>query len=141
MQQALDRGEAWLFENLPRLRRADPVAIYNVWGHGYAIQALVHMHRRHAGQSDKQQQILDLLRTQYDYLERYESVDGGWGYYDFRIGSRKPATDSTSFLSAAVLVAFHAAQGDRCAAAGEAGPAGHGLDPPTTETGLQLPVR
>ena len=110
VQQALDRGETWLFENLPHLRRADPVAIYNVWGHGYAIQALVHMHHRHAGQSEKQQQILDLLRTQYDYLERYESVDGGWGYYDFRIGSRKPATDSTSFLSAAVLVAFHAAR-------------------------------
>ena len=23
-------------------------------------------------------------KTQYDYLDRYESVDGGWGYYDFR---------------------------------------------------------
>ncbi len=111
VQQAIDRGENWLLENLPHLRRADPVAIYNVWGHGYAIQALVHMHQRHAGQAEKQTQIVDLLRTQYDYLERYESVDGGWGYYDFRVGSRKPATDSTSFLSAAVLIAFHAAQG------------------------------
>jgi hypothetical protein len=107
---AIDRGEQWLFENLPILRRADETAIYNVWGHGYAIHALVHMYRRHAGEPEKQQQILALLKTQYDYLERYESVDGGWGYYDFRIGSRKPATDSTSFLSAAVLVVFHDAR-------------------------------
>jgi hypothetical protein len=104
---AIDRAEQWLFENLPHLRRADPVAIYNVWGHGYAIHALVRMYHRHAGQPEKQQQIVELLKTQYDYLDRYESVDGGWGYYDFRVGSQKPATDSTSFLSAAVLVAFH----------------------------------
>jgi hypothetical protein len=110
VHQALDRGEQWLFDNLPILRRADEVAIYNVWGHGYAIHALVRMHRRHADQPEKQQQILELLRTQYDYLNRYESVDGGWGYYDFRVGSQKPATDSTSFLSAAVLVAFYEAQ-------------------------------
>ena len=92
---AIDRGEQWLFENLPILRRADAVALYNVWGHGYAIHALVRMYRRHTGQPEKQQQILELLQTQYDYLDRYESVDGGWGYYDFRVGSQKPATDST----------------------------------------------
>ena len=39
-----------------------------------------------------------------------ESVDGGWGYYDFRVGSKRPASDSTSFVTATVLVAFHEAQ-------------------------------
>jgi hypothetical protein len=106
---SIERAEAWMFEHLPRLRRADPTAIYNVWGHGYAIQALVRMYQRHAGDAAKQHEILELLLTQYDYLDRYESVDGGWGYYDFRVGARKPATDSTSFVSAAVLVAFHEA--------------------------------
>ena len=109
--QSIDRGEAWLMENLPKLRRADPVAIYNVWGHGYAVLALVRMHQRHADDPARQKEIIDLLETQYDYLDRYESVDGGWGYYDFRVGSKKPATDSTSFLSAAVLIAFHEARG------------------------------
>ena len=99
-----------MFEHLPSLRRADAVAIYNVWGHGYAIQALVRMYRRHAGDAAKQRKILELLLTQYDYLDRYESVDGGWGYYDLRVGARKPATDSMSFVSAAVLVAFHEAR-------------------------------
>src|SRR5262249_49256845 len=42
---------------------------------------------------------------------RYESVDKGWGYYDFRVGSKRPATDSTPFMTAAVLVALHEAQG------------------------------
>lgn len=107
---AIERSEAWLMENLPKLRRADAEAIYNVWGHGYAIQALVRMYRRHADDSAYQKRILDLLKTQYDYLDRYESVDGGWGYYDLRAGSKKPATDSTSFLSAAVLIAFHEAR-------------------------------
>ena len=107
---SIDRAEAWMLERLPRLRRADSVALYNVWGHGYAIQALVRMYRRHEGNPERQRQILDLLNSQYDYLDRYESVDGGWGYYDFRAGARKPATDSTSFVSAAVLVAFHEAR-------------------------------
>ncbi len=109
-KQAIDRAEKWLLENLPHLRRADEVAIYNIWGHGYAIGALVRMHRRHADDSDLQEKIRRLIGTQYDMLDRYESVDGGWGYYDFRIGSKKPATDSTSFLSAAVLVAFDEAR-------------------------------
>jgi len=108
--EAIDRGEAWILENLPRLRRANADAIYNVWGHGYAIQALVRMYGRHAEDAEMQEKITALLRSQYDYLARYESVNGGWGYYDFRVGARKPASYSTSFLSAAVLVAFHEAR-------------------------------
>ena len=33
VKETIDRGEEWLLENLPKLRRADPVAIYNVSGH------------------------------------------------------------------------------------------------------------
>ena len=33
-------------------------------------------------------------------------MDGGWGYYDMKIGAKKPSTDSTPFTTAAVLVAF-----------------------------------
>ncbi len=109
VEQSIERGEAWLIENLPALRRADAVALYNVWGHGYAILALARLHQRHADDPARQQQIVDLLRAQYDYLDRYESVDGGWGYYDMRVGSKKPATDSTCFVSAAVLLAFREA--------------------------------
>src|SRR5262245_31572449 len=111
VQKAIDRGEQWMFDNLPILRRATPDALYNVWGHGYAVGALVRMHGRKPGDADRKKKIEALIQSQYDYLTRYESVDGGWGYYDFRVGSKKPATDSTSFMSAAMLVAFHEAQG------------------------------
>ena len=107
---AIDRGEAWLFERLPYLRRADATALYNVWGHAYAIQALVRMHQRR-DDTARREKIAELVRSQYDYLERYESVDGGWGYYDFDVGAKKPAASSTSFVSATVLVAFHEARG------------------------------
>jgi len=106
---AIRRGEAWLLENLPGLRRADAVAIYNVWGHAYGIQALAAMHGTEPSDA-RRQEILDVIRGQIDLLRRYESVDGGWGYYDFRVGAQRPAIDSTSFVTAAVLVAFREAK-------------------------------
>jgi hypothetical protein len=103
---ALDRGERWLLEHLDSLRRATGNAIYNVWGHGYSIQALVRMHRRHAGDADLQARIVDLIRLQFEMLSRYESVDGGWGYYDFRYQANQPTSDSISFVNGAILVAL-----------------------------------
>ncbi len=94
-QSAIDKGEAWLFKYLPRLRRADGTAIYNVWGHLYSIEALVHLHKRHAGDAQKIAQIRTLIEQQYDLLRRYESVDGGWGYYDFRYQA-KPVRSALS---------------------------------------------
>lgn len=107
-QAALKRGEAWLLENLPKLRRADAIAIYNVWGHAYGIQALTTMHR-HAS-DDEKDKIKEVIRSQIELLGRYESVDGGWGYYDFRVGSKRPTSSSTSFVTATVLVAFDEAR-------------------------------
>lgn len=107
---AIDKGEAWLIENLPQLRRATGDAIYNVWGHCYAITALVKLHQRHAGEPERQKVLVDLIKLQFDKLDRYESVDGGWGYYDFRYQTAKPSSSSISFVNAAVLVAFHEAK-------------------------------
>lgn len=106
----LDKGEAWLLERLPQLRRANATALYNVWGHAYGIQSLAQMYRRTPADSSCRQQIKDIIVGQIDLLRRYESVDGGWGYYDFRIGAQRPATSSQSFVTAAVLVAFYEAK-------------------------------
>jgi hypothetical protein len=110
VERAIDRGEAWLFENLPNVRRATPDAMYNVWSHGYGIAALVRMLGRHADDLDRSRKIGDLIKSQYDFLGRYESVDGGWGYYDFRTGTQKPGSSSTSFVDATVLIAFDEAK-------------------------------
>jgi hypothetical protein len=108
--QALDRGEAWMFEHLPRLRRATPEAIYNTWGHAYALQALARMYHRKPDDKQRQEKILELIRLQIDLLDRYECVDGGWCYYDFNAHTKKPSGSSISFVSATVLVAFHEAR-------------------------------
>jgi hypothetical protein len=107
LEAALRRGEGWLLENLPDLRRADATALYNVWGHAYGLQALAWMHDRAEGDAEMQARIREVAEQQIDLLGRYESVDGGWGYYDFDVGAKQPATSSTSFVTAAVLVAFH----------------------------------
>ena len=110
VQKAIDRAEEWLYQNLPRLRRATGDAIYNVWGHGYSIQALVRLHGRHSKDDARQKQIIELIQMQFDLLQRYESVDGGWGYYDFRYEAQRPTSSSISFVNGAILIAFHEAR-------------------------------
>jgi hypothetical protein len=107
---AIDRGEAWLFANLPDVRRSSADALYNVWSHIYGIEAMVRMYRRFPNDAERRRKIEAMIRGQYDFLAKYESVDGGWGYYDFRVGALRPATDSTSFMNAAGLVAAHDAK-------------------------------
>lgn len=103
---SIDRAEKWMLEYLPKLRRATPTAIYNVWGHAYSIQALAHMHHRHSDSAEWKTKIEKLIESQFDMLSRYESVDGGWGYYDFRYGTKRPSSSSISFVSATALVSF-----------------------------------
>lgn len=110
VRKAIERGEDYLFAELPKVRRAEPMAIYNVWSHGYGIQALVRMYRRLPDDKERRKKIEDLIRSQYDYLTRYESAKGGWGYYDFGAGTQRPDSISNSFVSATILVAFHEAK-------------------------------
>ena len=107
--EALAKGEEWLLENLPAVRRATTVAIYNVWGHAYSIQALIRMHGR-TDDADRKALIERRIDEQIDRLVRYESVDGGWGYYDFDVGFQKPGSSSTSFVNGAALVALKEAR-------------------------------
>ncbi|MCP4788431.1 MAG: terpene cyclase/mutase family protein [Fuerstiella sp.] len=105
-QKAIERAENWLLEHLPNLRRATGKAIYNVWGHAYSIQALVRLHDYHQEHEQRQAALIELIRLQYDMLTRYESVDGGWGYYDFRYQANQPTSSSISFVNGTVLVAL-----------------------------------
>ncbi len=111
VQKAVEKGEAFLFKELPKVRRDDPVLIYNVWTHAYGIQALVRMHGRLPDDADRKKKIEEMVREQYGKLAKYESAEGGWGYYDFDAGTQRPASNSTSFVNAAVLVALHEGKG------------------------------
>jgi hypothetical protein len=68
------------------------------------------MHGRRPNDTERRRKIEDLIRNQYDFLTRYESVDGGWGYYDFDAKTQRPNASSTSFVNAAVLEAYHEAK-------------------------------
>lgn len=107
---AIDRAETWLLENLPGVRRANNDAIYNVWAHSYGIQALVKLFHRHDGDKTKQNEIREQIRRQIELLDRYETVSGGWGYYDFEAHTQKPSGSPTSFTTATALIAFHDAK-------------------------------
>jgi hypothetical protein len=108
--KAIEKGEAYLLAEIPKARRDDPTLINNVWAHAYGIQALVRMHGRLPDDKERKKKIEALIREQFDKLAKYESVEGGWGYYDFDAGTQRPASSSTSFVNAAVLVAFHEAK-------------------------------
>lgn len=104
--KALEKGEQWIFEKLPHLRRDTPDVIYNIWGHAYGIKALVRMHKRLPDDKERQKKIEAAIAHQIALLGRFESVDGGWGYYDFKAGTQKPSSDATSFITATVLIAL-----------------------------------
>jgi len=109
VKKALERGEAWLMRDLPKLRRGSADVLYNIWSHIYGIQAFVRMHQR-LPDLERKKQLALLIREQIGFLMRYESVDKGWGYYDFRGGNQRPGTDSMSFMTAAALVALREAR-------------------------------
>ncbi len=107
---AIDRGEKWMRENLPKLRRSSTDVLYNNWAHPYAIQSLVTMYRAKPDDAERKKWIRELIVQQIGMLQRFEAVDGGWGYYDFTYHTQQSASLTCSFTSATVLVALHRAQ-------------------------------
>lgn len=107
VEKALDRAEAWMFRHLPKLRRATPDTIYNIWGHAYGLKALVRMLKRHRDDPGRCRTIKKHVAQQLDLIKRYETVNGGWNYYDFGAHTQKPDGSTPSFVTGTVLVALH----------------------------------
>lgn len=108
--QAIDQGERWMLQNTTKVRRAEPMAIYNTWGHSYSISGLVALYRRAEGDDDRQQKLREHIEEQVEKLERYAFVNGGWGYYDFDFVTQVPAGSPNSFTTSTVLVSLHQAK-------------------------------
>ena len=109
VHQAAERAEAFLLENLPKLRRADPGNLPNVWGYCYGVQVLAELHRRAPPGSERRRKLEAMIGAQMEGLKRFETVHGGWFYYAG--GFQRPLAPSASFVNAAVLVALHRAKG------------------------------
>ena len=110
IDQAIDRGAAWLDAHLAELRRATPDTVYNVWGHAYSLQCLVALHNRAAGNAERQAKLKEAAQQQADMLARYSFVGGGWSYYDFLSGSQTPGDSAFSFTTATALIALKQAE-------------------------------
>lgn len=87
------------------LRRANAMELYNVWGHTYALQAL-----SRAYAEDRDERYRRAAEQHLRCLQKFETVAGGWNYYDFEIGAQTPAMEPTSFGTAAGLVALYEAK-------------------------------
>ncbi len=122
IELAIDRGQQWLLQKSGTLRRGAPngrhqlvaedkyLTLYSVWGHAYAIQAIVPLHRRAHADPTIQGQLKELLKYHVDRLHRNAFIDGGWGYYDMRARTRRPSGSSSSFTTATVLIAMKEAK-------------------------------
>ena len=106
----IEKAAAWTAENLPKLRRADQTTTYNIWGHAYGLRALTRLWLRETD-SEKKALYKTLAQEQINLVDRYEDINGGWGYLDIfdDFTSQKPTGITTSFSSATVLLAMHEA--------------------------------
>ncbi len=109
VQRAITTGRRWLESNLDHVRRPAPRAIYNNWSHAYAIQALVRLMGRTSDEAQRAR-LRELTAGQVERLGRYESLGGGWGYYDFVAHTQRPSGRPTSFTTATVLIALKEAE-------------------------------
>ena len=108
---AIDKAAAWTAAELPKLRRADPTTTYNVWGHAYALRAMSRLYQRESAPAKKADWVR-LAQGQVDLVNRYEDINGGWGYLDVfdEVTTQKPSGLPTAFTTATVLLAMDQAR-------------------------------
>jgi hypothetical protein len=108
VRKAAEKAEAYLLDNLPKLRRADPGNLPNIWAYCYGIQALSELARRAEPGSERRGRLEASIRARMDALKHFETVHGGWFYY--ASGFQRPLAPSASFVNSAVLVALDRAR-------------------------------
>ncbi|MGL4593355.1 MAG: hypothetical protein ACRCUY_01350 [Thermoguttaceae bacterium] len=109
LEEAIERGEWWIRDHLPKLRRSSENCLYNVWGHAFGIQTLVRMLHRFPDDASRNDEIQELIRGQVEMLRRFETINGGWFYYDNNKTS-PPSETTACFVSATGLIALNEAR-------------------------------
>lgn len=102
-RKAQERCLKWLVE-FARVKRAHGSQLYNTWAFAYGLHALSQAYRKNP-RDDVKAAAEELLRV----LAKYQTPDGGWGYYDFNFKMARP-TWSTSFSTATMVVALKEAE-------------------------------
>ena len=108
---AIEKAAVWTATELPKLRRADQTTTYNTWGHAYGMRAISRLYQRESDATKKAEWVR-LAQEQVDLVNRYEEVNGGWGYLDIfdGVATQKPSGLPTAFSTATVLLAMHEAR-------------------------------
>ncbi len=106
-QAAIEKAAAWTKAALPKLRRADTTTTYNAWGHAYGLRAITRLHALETDEKKKAEWV-KLAQEQVDLANRYEDVNGGWGYLDLfdELATQKPSGITTCFTTATVVLAM-----------------------------------
>lgn len=97
---AHDRGVRYLIEQ-GRVGRDNNMLILNFWAHAYVIQALAR-----ESYTNHDPRLAQTVDWHIDRLDRYQTLTGGWNYYDFNAGTQHPSSGSTSFCAGAGLMAL-----------------------------------
>ena len=103
-REAHRKGLEFLVNNAD-IRRDDGALLYNTWAHTYGLQCLA-IEMRHSNDP----RIKKAAEMHIRRLTGYETVIGGWNYYDFVLQTQTPSMGPTSFGTAAALVALYEAK-------------------------------
>ncbi|MEE8143122.1 MAG: prenyltransferase/squalene oxidase repeat-containing protein, partial [Planctomycetota bacterium] len=106
---AQERGLNFLLA-APATARATGEVFYDTWTHAYLLETFARLHRKERW-AHRQKELAPIIEREIQLLSRRQGADGGWGYYDFGHSLATPSgSESTSFLTAVALLAFHEAR-------------------------------
>jgi len=108
VENAIRRGLKYLIQN-SCVKRPNSMELYNIWAFGYSLRCF--SEALHAGTCpDMETSMRETVEKLVDTLKLYQDLDGGWGYYDFNVGSYRPSGGSASFTTATEVISLYAAK-------------------------------
>ncbi len=101
VKQAVERATVFLLKRYA-VRRIRPDTLYNTWALGYSLQAFGRLLDR-VQSPVRRREIRTAAQNAVRLLDKWEFVDGGWGYYNFSEQPASPGRGSASFTTATCL--------------------------------------
>jgi hypothetical protein len=97
------RGVDWLVAHA-LVKRPSDWDVDNTWGYLYGLAGLTRAHGDPRLDPQRRAAAAETITALIGKLAKYQSPDGGWGYYDAFDSVTMPPSWSTSFMTAAVVL-------------------------------------
>lgn len=104
VKKAIEKATAYLLKR-PVVRRIRADTIYNTWSLMYALEAFARLLAREQDE-ERRKAVRAAAQACVQALQKYEFVEGGWGYYNFSERTKDPGPGATSFTTASGLIAL-----------------------------------